>query len=291
MSMPDGSCADLTTFGCGPSFCLLAGTTDHQDVIWRFDARSHSVQVLRPPLRGIAVDDVSCTPAGACVMADVARNRIRFLVSKDRGAHWQLDGALKRVDSSIGNWLSGLSCWNATNCIVAVSRAGRDSGSGSTTVWLTNASGVLARQNFPQPSLAELWCVNARACSLVTADDDYAGYWLQEHLYTSSNGGKTWTYEKSAFGKSMMLTSGAGGVVQSQVDFACVRNRCVGVGDERGHSGSSLLLNVGRSQWTPIITRPEWGFSGVSCGRSRCVSVGELGRQGSPWYVASFALP
>lgn len=289
VSMPDGSCADLTTFGCGPSFCLLAGTTDARDAVWRFDARAHTVQVLQPPPGGIAVDEVSCTRTGACVMADVARNRIRFLVSDDRGAKWRPDEALNGVDSSVGDWMSGLWCWSTSNCIVAVSRAGELSDSGSTTVWLTSTSGVLARRDFPQPSLAELWCASARSCSLATADDDYAGFWLQEHLYTSSNGGRTWNREASAFGKSMMLTGGAGGVVQSQVDFACGGDRCVGVGDERGSSGTTLFLDEGRWDWNPIVTRPDWGFSAVSCGRSRCVSVGGLSPPDSPWYVASFA--
>jgi hypothetical protein len=285
ISMPDGSCANLTTFGCASSFCLLAGTSSSRDDIWRYDARFHSVRVLPTPRRGTGVGDLSCTTAGVCVMADTVGGRIRFLATSDEGEHWRIDKSLQRVRVSSGASVSALTCWTASRCIVAVSL--EPYFTGTTTVSLTSANGVLARRTFAQPAVAGLWCASRLTCSLITSDDEFTGYWLQEHLYVSSNGGRTWAYEKSAFGKSMMLTTDIGGPIQSQADIACTTARCVGIGDEQGSRGTSLMWSQGRREWVGVATRPEWGFDAVSCGAIRCVAVGE-GAGDSPWYVAAF---
>jgi hypothetical protein len=288
LRMPDGANADLESYVCASTFCLLLGADPQTatDEVWRYDALSHTVRVVPHPTGGEGIVAGTCADDRSCVVADVAHGRARFLSTGDAGETWRRDAVLDRLGIPRGEVVTALRCWTSTRCLVA-SSAQHGDGSGTTTVSLTGARGLVGRHRLGQPSIAALSCSSRSSCFLVTSELTYTGYWLQQHLYVSTDGGRRWRYEPSAFGKSMMLVSPASGVDQQTI-FGCSSHGCAGIGSERGVWGDLLVSRAKvRDGWRGVATSPKQGFVAVACGRRRCMAL-TAATSGSVWAVATF---
>jgi hypothetical protein len=285
MRMPNGVCADLAYYGCTFSYCLLGGVNSGQDAIWLYNATTHTVTVRPHPRGARGVDATTCVGVSLCIIGDTSHNEVRFLFTTNVAASWHVDDALSRLHLSSDETISALTCWSTAACLIAASSVTYDGG--TTTVFLTGTEGVVARQTFDQPSIAGLQCSSRSSCFLITSDLSYSGYWLQEHLYVSSNGGRSWDYKKSVFGKSAMLVSNSGVPGEdAQTDFGCTLLGCVGIGAERGTDGGILLRQRGVA-WAPVATKPVMGFVAIACGRWRCAAVSSA-IEWDRWYAATF---
>ena len=279
LRMPDGTYAELDLQSCTVGVCLLAGIESGHDEIWRYDGGRHSVVATSHPSGGSGITAISCWGSASCVVADVSRtSQPRFFVTSDGGRSWVDDHVLDTIPRSaryLG--IEQLRCWSASACILANSyedpaNSHGPSENANSEVVLMGPKGVVGEQNFDQPSLAGLTCRSRSLCILVTQDNDYAGYWLQQHLYVSTDGGKHWIYKRSQLGKTMMLAPNPSG--ENSYDMSCAASGCVAVASMR--SKDWVLLRWDDFKWSMVeLTRGSAAFGNVACGDRRCAAVGD----------------
>jgi hypothetical protein len=245
--------ADTSTYiqssSCWSDGCLFVGSQSNADLVWRYDAASHTIEVVSAPTGASGISAVSCYAAMTCAILDAATGGSRILFTDDGGTTWS---APQAVGVAAQDTASSLSCTSATRCIASFLNSSNGilvaASVNGVTPWttLTNSS------TLTWGALTSLNCVGRKCLGLAKL---FTGW----RIVRTDNFGKSWSKVSSL--SSSILT------------LACTSlGHCV-VGGEK--DASPWLATVVSKTVTPsklkYVPSP---IIGVACGSKVCAAIG-----------------
>ena len=246
--VPPAPSSLVTTASCWSTACLIGGTQPSGDLLWIYDAQARRVTATPAPQAGHGVSAVSCFALASCAVVDslgVAQGS-RLSFTSDGGATWSTPTLM---NWSIGDQITGVSCTDLSNCLIAASGVG-----GRVQLELTSDGGVSWSTRAASPlwnAVTSLSC-HARRCVA---------------LMSTTNGS---VMERSqTFGR---LWSGV--TLNQRANALACRSftNCVVVGQTK--SGAPWLATVlHRTVTTASLRYVPTPLTGTACGARDCVAV------------------
>jgi hypothetical protein len=248
--------ADTSTFlqssSCWISGCLFVGSQSDGDLVWSYDAATHSISVEHGPSGATGIAAVSCYADMTCAVLDTAKSGARFVTTDDGGATWStpVTLGLPATDS-----VTSMSCASQLTCVASFANA-----SNGIDVYVTNDGGQTwtSRSDVPTvewASLTSLDCVGRTCVGLAKLSFGW-------RIEKTDNLGKSW--KKVA-------------PVRGPIDtLACTTlERCVVGGTKNFQSATPYLATVTSSVVTPVTLKyvPS-PISDVACGSTICAAIG-----------------
>ncbi|HVB51041.1 MAG TPA: sialidase family protein [Acidimicrobiales bacterium] len=248
VALPVTSQPSITSAACSGTQCLLAGSVSGRDLLWRFDAASHSVSIANPPPGGNGVSALTCNDLNcALIDSSAPTSSPRFSFSADGGVTWSNPLAMTWAN---GDVITSTSCGQVFNCAVSAVSA-----SHQLEVFITRDDGATWVQRSTPNSwttLTSLSCVGLDCVGLATIGGASA-------LVRSSTFARTWTHVS---------------LPQHANALSCVAmTLCVVVGQN-----SKALAWLATVRGTTTVTSPlryvPTPLLGVACGSKVCAAIG-----------------
>ena len=248
IAVPPTPSAVITTSSCWSTVCLLAGSEPRGDLLWRYDAATHSVAAATAPGPALGVSVVTCYAELSCAMVDTGRTGTpQFLLTADGGSTWTPPTAMGWAG---GESVTGLACSTAYTCVASAT-----SSSGPLKFAVTRDRGATWTLN-PTPSawtsLRSLSCWGRRCVALATTA-------TRTRLVRTTSFGRSWTsvsldYSANALACTTTVTCVVGGQKDALTPWvALVRHGVV-------------IAVALRYVPTPVID--------VACGTKVCAAIG-----------------
>ncbi len=182
IAVPPTTSAVITTSSCWSTVCLLAGSEPHGDLLWRYDATTHSVTVVPAPGPALGVSVVTCYAELSCAMVDTSSaGTPQYLLTADGGSTWTTPIAM---DWAGGESVTGLACSAEFTCVASAT-----SPSGQLKFEVTSDGGATWTID-PTPSswtsLRSLSCWGRRCVALATTA-------TRTRLARTASFGRSWT--------------------------------------------------------------------------------------------------
>lgn len=248
VALPVTSQPSITSTACSGTECLFAGSVAGRDLLWRFDATSHSVSIVNPPPGGDGVSALTCNKLNcALIDSSASASSPRFSFSADGGVTWSNPLPMTWAK---GDTVTSTSCGEVFNCAVSAVSATHQ-----LEVFITRNDGATWLQRSTPNSwttLSSLSCEGLHCVGLATINGASA-------LVRSSTFARTWTHVS---------------LPQHANALSCVAmSSCVVVGQ---NSKALPWLAIVRGSAT--VTRPlryvPTPLLGVACGSKVCAAIG-----------------
>lgn len=246
LATPVATAPILAATACSATSCLIGGTNQRADLLWRFDATTHQLLPVTAPPGGLGIRALSCDSVGNCDVVDVGANGVeRFSFSADAGLTWSTPLTMSWAK---GQSVTSIACTTIFDCLVSVTSAPHAS------LALTRDGGV----TWTTRAVPSTWTTltiarcHQRSCVAVAS----AG---ASELVRTTNFGERWTRVATLPGTNAL---------------ACASLRhCVAVGANAANA--PRLERVNGSHVDPVTLRyVPTGLVDVACGPRRCAAVG-----------------
>ena len=242
----------ITSSSCWSEGCLFVGSQSSGDLVWRYDASSHSVTAEKAPAGATGIDAVSCYTSMTCAILESSKNGPRFLTTTDGGTTWSAPVTFG-VPSQ--DFVTALSCPSRLKCMASF-----ESSSSDIAVYVTQDGGATwsPRTSFSTVTwsvLTSLNCAGKKCRGLAKLSTGW-------RIVRSDNFGRSWSKVVSLHGSILTL--------------ACTTlERCVIGGMKNFLSSSPWLATVTSNKVTPVkLKYVPSPISDVACGSRICVAIG-----------------
>jgi BNR/Asp-box repeat protein len=242
----------IQTSSCWTRGCLFVGAQSGGDLVWSYDATTHSIAVQHGPTGAIGIDAVSCYADMTCAVLDTTKSGKRFLTTDNGGVSWSSPVTLgvPATDS-----VTSLSCTSQLTCMASF-----ESSSNGIAVYVTNDGGQTwtPRADTSTVSWAALTSLDCAGRTCVGLAKLSFGWRVER----SDNLGKTW--KKVAPVRGPVVT------------MACTTlDRCVVGGTKNFQTSTPYLATVVSKVVTPVALKyvPS-PISDVACGSAICAAIG-----------------
>jgi hypothetical protein len=246
--------ADASTYvqasSCWSDGCLFVGSQSNGDLVWHYDAPSHSISVASAPTGASGIEAVSCYRVLTCAIFDSFKSNERFLVTNDGGTTWSSVGELV-VPSQ--DSLTSLACASTLECMASFINS-----SNGIAVYVTTDGGTTwtPRTGFSTvtwAALTSLKCAGTKCVGLAKLSTGW-------RIVRTKNFGQTWS--KVASLKSSILT------------LACTSlERCV-VGGMEGSASPWLASETSGTVTSIKLKYVPTPIADVACGSKICAAIG-----------------
>jgi len=248
--------ADTSTYvqaaSCWSNGCLFVGSQSNGDLVWRYDATSHSFTTEVGPTGASGIEVVSCYSSMTCAVFDDAKSGPRFLTTDDAGATWSTPVS---VGVPSQDTVTSLSCPSALDCIASFLNA-----SNGIEVYVTSDGGATWKlrtdvSTVTWSTLTSLNCVGKKCLGLA---DLHTGWRIER----TDNFGRSWK-------KVASLPS-------SILDLACTSlQHCVVGGLTNSLASTPWLATViSGTVTTAKLTYVPSPIADVACGSKVCAAIG-----------------
>jgi len=248
LTLPVTTSPLVTSTACSSSQCLIGGSVSGRDLLWRFDAPSHSVTIVNPPPGGNGVRALTCSALNCALIDTSTRSTApRFGFSADGGATWSNPLAMSWAS---GDVITSLSCGAVFDCVVSALTTQHQ-----LQVFVTHDDGESwTARSTPRSwtTLSSLSCDNLRCVGLATVNGTSA-------IVRTNTFARTWS--------SAPLSQHANAL-------ACVTlSSCVAVGQDAKSSPWLVTIKSGTTSSTRLRYVPT-PLLGVACGSKVCGAIG-----------------
>ena len=245
--------ADTSTYiqssSCWNDGCLFVGSQSGSDLVWLYDATSHTITPETAPTGATGINAISCYASMSCTILDSSKAGSRVLVTIDGGVSWSapLLIGVPTLDAA-----SSLSCKNASRCIASFVNSSNGilvaASLDGDTPWETLAS----PSTLTWAALTSLKCAGRTCLGLAKLSTGWK-------IVRTHNFGTSWS-------KVSSLSS-------SILSFACTSlDRCV-VGGEK--DSSPWLATVASKSITAVkLKYVPSPIVDVACGSKICAAIG-----------------
>jgi hypothetical protein len=236
---------------CWTTGCLFVGQQSIGDLIWRYDAATHSISADGALPNALGVQAVSCFAPMSCSILDLAKDSTpRFLTTTDAGATWSTPVTFA---VPAGDSVASLACTSSVSCIASL-----DNNMNGVAVYVTNNAGETwtlrsSSTTVAFGTLTSLNCTGKYCLALAKL----ASNW---HIVHTKNFGRSWT-KVTALSSSILTLS-----------CSSLAHCVIG-----GTTGTSLpwLATVDAQVVTPLkLTYVPSPILDVSCGAKICAAIG-----------------
>jgi hypothetical protein len=239
----------IQTASCWSDGCLFVGSQSNGDLVWLYDATSHTLTPETAPTGATGINAISCYAAMSCAILDSSKAGSRVLFTTDAGVSWSapLSIGVPALDAA-----SSLSCESAGRCtasfvnpsngiLIAASLDGD-------TPWQTVANS----STLTWAALTSLNCAGRKCLGLAKLSTGWK-------IVRTKNFGTSWSKVSSLSG--------------SILSFACATlSRCV-VGGEK--DASPWLATVESKTVTTVkLKYVPSPIVDVACGSNICAAIG-----------------
>jgi hypothetical protein len=248
LTLPATAAPLVTSTACFATQCLLGGSVSGRDLLWRFDAPSHSVAIINPPPGGNGVSALTCNALDcALVDASVRSTTPRFSSSADGGATWSSSLPMSWAS---GDVITSVSCGAVSSCVASASTTQHQ-----LLVFITRDDGQTWIERSTPSSwsgLSSLTCEKLRCVGLATINGASA-------IVRTNTFARTWTKTSLS---------------QHANALACVAmNSCVAVGQNANSSPWLVTVKRGANVATRLRYVPT-PLLDVACGSKVCAAIG-----------------
>jgi hypothetical protein len=246
--------ADSSTYvqsaSCWSNGCLFVGSQSNSDLVWRYDATSHSITAVAGPRGATGIAAVSCYAAMTCAILETVKGNPEFLTTDDGGATWSTPVSFGILSHDT---VTSLSCTSQLTCIASLLNS-----SNGIDVYVTSDGGATwsVRTGFSTITWAALTSLNCDGRTCIGLAKLSSGWRIER----TANFGKTWTKVAS--------------LPNSAYALACTRLATCVVG---GIKGSSLpwLSVLTSDKLTPAkLTYVPSSIFDIACGSKICAAIG-----------------
>lgn len=248
--------ADTSTYvqsaSCWNDGCLFVGSQSDRDLVWRYDATTHSFSSHAGPIGATGIVAVSCYASMTCAVLDDAKSGPRFLTTDDGGLTWStpVSFGVPAQDT-----VTSLSCPSSLRCMASFLNA-----SNGIEVYVTTDGGSTwtirtGDSTIAWSSLTSLNCFGTRCLGLA---DLHTGWRIER----TNNFGRTWK-------RVARLPS-------SIVDLACssLAHCVVGGTANGGHSSPWLATVIAGNVTAARLLYVPSPIADVACGSKICAAIG-----------------
>jgi len=248
LTLPSTAPPAVTSTACFSTQCLLGGSVSGRDLLWRFDATSHTVTIVNPPSGGSGVSALTCKALNCALVDSSARSSApRFSFSADDGATWSSPTS---VSWASGDVITALSCGEVFDCVVSALTTQHQ-----LQIFITRNDGVTWTQRSTPSSwstLSSLTCDGLRCVGLATINGTSA-------IVRTNTFARLWT------SASLSHRTNA---------LACVAmSSCVAVG-QYATSSPWLATVEGRTTSPARLRYVPTPLLDVACGSKVCAAIG-----------------
>jgi hypothetical protein len=248
IALPLTATPSITSVACSGTTCLLAGSVSGRDLLWRFDATTHTVTIVNPPPGGDGVSALTCNQLNcALIDSSASASTTRFSYSADGGATWSNP---LPMTWAAGDAITSTSCGEVFNCVVSAVTVQHQ-----LEVFITRNDGATWVQRSTPSSwtaLSSLSCDGPDCVGLASIGTTSA-------LVRSATFARTWT--------SVSLRQHANAL-------SCVTmSTCVVVGQNPNVLPWLATVRSGVTVTTPLRYVPT-PLLGVACGSKVCAAIG-----------------
>ena len=248
--------ADTSTYvqssSCWSNGCLFVGSQSGGDLVWRYDAPTHSIAVENGPPGAVGIDAISCYAAMTCAIIDSTKVGKRFLMTDDGGETWSAPVTLGVLATDS---VSSMSCASQRTCVASFTNS-----SNGINVYVTLDGGQtwIARSDVSTVTWAALTSLECVARTCVGLAKLSFGWRIER----TENLGKTWKKVAPVRGPIVML--------------ACTTlERCIVGGTKNFQTATPYLATVASRVVTPVTLQyvPS-PITDVACGSAICAAIG-----------------
>ena len=248
LTLPDTTAPLVTSTACFATQCLIGGSVSVRDLLWRFDATSHSVAIVNPPPGGNGVSALTCNALNCALIDSSARTTApRFSFSADGGATWSSPAPMSWANNVV---ITSLSCGAVFDCVASATTTQHQ-----LRVFITRDDGETWTERSTPSSwstLSSLSCDNLRCVGLATING-------ASSIVRTNTFARTWT--------SVSLSQHASAL-------ACVAlSSCVAVGENAKSSPWLVTVSSGTTSPTRLRYVPT-PLLDVACGSKICAAIG-----------------
>jgi hypothetical protein len=240
--------SSIAMASCWHTQCLLGGSSPNGDLLWRYDATTHSVASLAAPTGGSDVRALSCYAALSCALIDAGvMGSPRFAITADGGTTWTTPTPVAPANRGT---VTGVACAVEFHCIISFQTPAHQ-----TNLYVTSDGGTTWTSLATPSSWTAFSSISCRGVHCVA-------------IVMTPNG--------SRFVRSSTFATHWSGVALSgtALALACTtRSHCVIVGNNGpGAPWLAIVHNSAvRSATLQYVPTP---LLSVSCGRTICSAVG-----------------
>lgn len=248
LAVPWVASSSVGLSSCWSSQCLLGGSSPSGDLLWRYDATTHTVVSLVAPTGGTDVHALSCYATLSCAMVDagvVGPPRVTF--TTDGGTTWTTPTPIAPASHDT---VSTITCTSELRCVVAAATT-----SDLLALYVTSDGGAAWTLLATPPSWSSLSSMDCRGVHCVA-------------LVTTSNGSR---FVRS----SKFATRWAGSPLSgTAIALACTTlSHCVVVGSN-GPSTPWLASVHHATVGAETLQYVPSPLLGVACGTTICTAIG-----------------
>jgi len=247
LTVPAVSSAQIMSSSCSSSDCLIGGAQSTGDLVWDYNASTHTVTNVVAPPGGVGVSAIDCLDPLSCVVGDVGFNGLpRIFATIDGGTTWTTPTP---VTWAAGATIRTIACESATNCL-----ASSTSTNGQVRLEVTFDAGVTWTKRSTPSSWTALSSIGCRARNCVALASAAAG----SRIVRTNSFGRTW--------KATELTVSA-------TALACTTTeKCLAVG-QASSSASVLEQIVGGAVSLRKLRYVPSALLDVACGHTVCAAI------------------
>jgi hypothetical protein len=253
LSVPSAdSSTYLESSSCWSNGCLFVGSRSDGDLVWNYNAISHSIVAETPPTGASGINAVSCYSSMTCAILDSSKGGVRFLTTDDGGLTWSSPVI---VGAATLDFASTLSCTSTMECMASI----LDSSNG-VAIYVSRDGGATwtPRTGFSTVTWSTLTSLSCYAKACLGLANLSTGW----RIVRTNDFGKKWSKVSSPHGANLTL--------------ACTSlERCVVGGSTNFQSSVPLLatvtsgsVNVAKLKYVPSP------ISDVACGSNVCAAIG-----------------
>jgi photosystem II stability/assembly factor-like uncharacterized protein len=241
---------NIQSSSCWSDGCLFVGSQSSGELVWRYNANSHSINSEIAPTGALGIEAISCYASMTCAVLDSGKSGPRFLTTHDAGTTWStpVSFGVPSQDS-----VTSLSCPSDLDCIASFLNA-----SNGIEVYVTNDGGATwtlrtALSTITWAALTSLNCAGRKCLGLAKLSTGW-------RVVRTDNFGHSWSKVTSL--RSSILT------------LACTSlKRCV-VGGMTSSSAPWLATLTSGSLKVAKLTYVPTPIADVACGSKICAAIG-----------------
>lgn len=115
--VPSAPSSSLTLASCWSTQCLFGGSSSSEDLLWRYDATTHTVALVAAPNGGADVHALSCYATLSCALVDAGVvGPPRFASTTNGGTSWTTPTPIALANHDT---VTGIACTSELHCLVS----------------------------------------------------------------------------------------------------------------------------------------------------------------------------
>ena len=245
--LPPVQAGVVSSISCWSSGCLIGGSQSSGDLLWTYDATTHSITLTHTPTGGLSISSLDCFGVLSCALVDTTgiTSGSRLSFTEDGGATWTAPVPIAWSQSSAPE---PLSCTNGLDCLAVASPGAQLSVESTSDAGATWAPLVTPTS---WTALSSITCTALRCVALATTS-------TQSLVARTRDFGMTWT-ETALSARASSLACAA-------------LTRCVAVGQNADKAAWLATLHNSRATTQSLKYVPT-PLVDVSCGTKVCAAI------------------